>query len=73
MVSELHEKDLAAGYAGVFLVDSLEKKYPGAAKEFIWQWFFPQKGLTPIPGTGDRRRYVTVHRGMQNDAPTRDL
>jgi|GEM_PF-4776151 len=28
-VSELHDKDLASGYSGVFLVDSLEKKYPG--------------------------------------------
>ncbi len=57
VVSELHDKDLAAGYAGVFLVDSLEKKYPAAAKDFIWQWFFPQKELTLIPGTKERRRY----------------
>jgi integron integrase len=56
-VSKLHDKDLAAGYTGVFLVDSLEKKYPAAAKDFIWQWFFPQKELTPIPGTKERRRY----------------
>ena len=48
VVRELHDKDLAAGYAGVFLPDSLEKKYPAAAKDFIWQWFFPQKGLTLI-------------------------
>jgi len=57
VVSDLHDKDLAAGYAGVFLGDSLEKKYPAAAKDFIWQWFFPQKGLTLIPGTKQRRRY----------------
>ena len=57
MVSKLHEMDLANNYSGVFLVDSLEKKYPAAAKEFIWQWFFPQKELTPIPGTKERRRY----------------
>ena len=56
-VSELHDKDLAAGFAGTFLVDSLEKKYPSAAKEFIWQWFFPQKDLTLLPGTKERRRY----------------
>lgn len=56
-VSKLHDKDLASGYSGVFLDDSLEKKYPAAAKEFIWQWFFPQKTLTPIPGTKERRRY----------------
>jgi len=57
VVGDLHDKDLAAGYAGVFLVDSLEKKYPAAAKDFIWQWFFPQKGLTLIPGTKEYRRY----------------
>ena len=56
-VSTLHEKDMAAGYSGVFLKDSLEKKYPAAAKEFIWQWFFPQKNLTPVPGTEEQRRY----------------
>ncbi|MCL7488944.1 MAG: site-specific integrase [Desulfobulbaceae bacterium] len=56
-VSELHDKDLAAGYAGVFLNGSLEKKYPSAAKDFIWQWFFPQKELTTIAGTNERRRY----------------
>lgn len=57
VVSELHDKDLAAGYAGTFLVDALEKKYPSAPKEFVWQWFFPQKDLTLIPGTKERRRY----------------
>ena len=57
VVSDRHNKDLAAGYAGVFLVDSLEKKYPTAARDFIWQWFFPQKGLTLIPGTKESRRY----------------
>jgi integron integrase len=57
VVSDLHIKDLTAGYAGVFLNDSLEKKYPSAAKEFIWQWFFPQKRLTPIPGTEEQKRY----------------
>jgi integron integrase len=56
-VSKLHEKDLARGYAGVFLIDSLEKKYPKAAKEFIWQWFFPQHTLTLIPDTNEQRRY----------------
>ena len=57
VVSKLHDKDLAAGYSGVFLVDLLEKKYPTAAKDFIWQWFFPQKSLTPVPDTKELRRY----------------
>ncbi|PJB38061.1 MAG: integron integrase, partial [Deltaproteobacteria bacterium CG_4_9_14_3_um_filter_44_9] len=57
LVKNIHDKDLAAGYTGVFLDDLLEKKYPSAAKDFIWQWFFPQKTLTPIPGTKELRRY----------------
>lgn len=57
LVSELHDQELAAGHAGVFLVDSLEKKYPTATKDFIWQWIFPQKELTLVPSTEERRRY----------------
>jgi integrase len=56
-VSELHAKDLAAGYSGVFLDDLLEKKYPSAAKDFIWQWFFPQKSLTYVADAKELRRY----------------
>jgi integrase len=56
-VGKLHDRDLASGYSGVFLDHALEKKYPGAAKDFIWQWFFPQKSLTPVPGTKELRRY----------------
>ncbi len=56
-VKKLHDKDLAAGFAGVFLDDRLEKKYPKAAKDFIWQWFFPQKTLTPLPDKQELRRY----------------
>ena len=57
VVGELHERDLAAGYDGVFLEDSVEKKYPKAPKEFIHQWFFPQKSLTVVAETGERRRW----------------
>jgi len=66
-VSELHDKDIASGYSGVFLVDSLEKKYPAAPKEFIWQWFFPQKELTVVPSTKERRRYH-LHESQVQDA-----
>jgi integron integrase len=56
-VVKLHEKDLAAGYAGVFLDDAVEKKYPKAPKEFVHQWFFPMGNLTLVEETGERRRY----------------
>jgi integrase len=57
VVEELHDQDLAAGYNGVFLGDDIEKKYPKAPKEFIYQWFFPQKSLTVVAETNERRRY----------------
>jgi integron integrase len=56
-VRKLHDTDLKAGYSGAFLDDLLEKKYPKAAKDFIWQWFFPQQSLTPVPAKKELRRY----------------
>jgi len=53
----LHRLDLERGFSGVFLVNALEKKYKNAAKEFIWQWFFPAKHLTRESQTGEYRRY----------------
>ncbi|MDD2734819.1 MAG: integron integrase [Desulfuromonadaceae bacterium] len=56
-VGKLHDKDLKAGYNGVFLDDDIEKKYPKAPKEFTHQWFFPQRSLTKMEETGQMRRY----------------
>jgi integron integrase len=56
-VIQLHEEDLAADFSGVFLDDQLEKKYPRAAKELIWQWFIPQESLTFVAQTRESRRY----------------
>jgi integron integrase len=56
-VIELHEQDLKQGFAGVFMPDRLESKYPYAPKELVWQWFFPAKELTHVPDTGEYRRY----------------
>ncbi|MBF0501793.1 MAG: tyrosine-type recombinase/integrase [Candidatus Riflebacteria bacterium] len=56
----IHRQDLESNYAGVFLVDLLGKKYPNAAKEFIWRWFFPDVQLTHVPETGEFRRHFFV-------------
>ncbi|GAB6194586.1 hypothetical protein JCM39068_43420 [Desulfocastanea catecholica] len=56
-VKELHRRDLASKYSGVFLVTAFDKKYPNAAKEFIWQWLFPANDLTRVPETGEYKRY----------------
>jgi integrase len=57
LLKKLHEKDLKNKYAGVFLVNALEEKYKNAAREFIWQWFFPAKQLTREKKTEEYRRY----------------
>jgi integron integrase len=56
-VCRLHASDLAEGYAGVFLPRQLEKKYKNAAREYIWQWFFPAARLTFIREPREMRRY----------------
>jgi integron integrase len=56
-LKDLHQWDLNRGYAGVFLVNALEQKYKNAAREFIWQWFFPAKQLSKENKTGEYRRY----------------
>lgn len=56
-VGELHDRDLEARYDGVFLDDAVERRYPKAPKEFLHQWFFPQKNLTLVTETGQRRRW----------------
>ncbi len=49
-VIELHEADLKGGSSGVFMPGRLEEKYKNASRELIWQWFFPAKTLTFVPG-----------------------
>jgi len=56
-VVAVHEADLKTKYSGTFLPDQLDRKYKNAAKEFIWQWFFPAKSLTLISETKEKRRY----------------
>ena len=56
-VKDQHEKDMAEGYHGVFLDDAVERKFPKAPKELLHQWFLPQRELTLIEETGERRRW----------------
>ncbi len=56
-VGTIHEADLNAHFSGTFLPDQLDRKYKNAVKEFIWQWFFPAKSLTPLSETKEKRRY----------------
>jgi len=42
-VKAVHEQDLAAGWGHVQLPTAIDRKYPNAAKYWLWQWVFPQK------------------------------
>lgn len=52
-----HEKDLAGGAGEVYLPFALAKKYPGAAKEWCWQYLFPASALSKDPQSGKTRRH----------------
>ncbi len=52
-----HELDLQQDFDGAFMPETLEEKYQNSAKEFGWQFFFPAKQLTLLPGTKNYRRY----------------
>ncbi len=56
-VRQLHEKDLKSGYGEVFLPEGLRHKYPGAAKEWGWQYVFPSSKLSVDPRSGTVRRH----------------
>ncbi len=53
----LHEEDLADGHGRVYLPYALERKYPWAAAEWVWQWAFPAGKLSRDPRTGEVRRH----------------
>ncbi len=61
----LHEQDCQVGFNGVFLHGQLEKKYKNAARELIWQWFFPAKNLTVVGKTKEQRRYHIHETSLQ--------
>lgn len=54
---ELHQKDLSKGYGKTWLPHALSKKYPNAEKEWIWQYVFPSKTLSPNREDGIVRRH----------------
>ena len=68
-VKEIHGQDLKMGYGEVSLPDALGKKYPGAPKEWGWQWVFPTEKLSVDPRTGKVMRChvhpSAIHRAVK--------
>lgn len=52
-----HEEDARQGYGQVYLPYALERKYPNAATDWLWQYAFPAAKLSIDPRTGERRRH----------------
>src|SRR5208282_4465483 len=56
-VKGFHEQDLAEGHGAVYLPYALERKYPGAARDWSWQYFFPARDVSTDPRSGVVRRH----------------
>jgi site-specific recombinase XerD len=56
-VRKLHQVDLTNGHGNAYLWPSLERKYPNAPREWIWQYVFPSGNLSVDPRSGKGRRH----------------
>ncbi|HET7160156.1 MAG TPA: integron integrase [Burkholderiales bacterium] len=64
-VKLLHERDLRVGLGAVFLPYALARKYPNAAREWMWQYVFPSQGVSVDPRSGVRRRHHADPQAIQ--------
>ena len=65
IVKRTHEEDLAKGYGAVYLPYALERKYPNAEREWIWQYVFPANRLSVDPRSGIVRRHHIHESSLQ--------
>jgi integron integrase len=56
-VKQVHHRDLEQGYGAVYLPFALERKYPNAEREWVWQFIFPSISISADPRSGIRRRH----------------
>jgi integron integrase len=64
-VKAQHEQDLEDGFGSVYLPDALERKYPNAAREWMWQYVFPSSRLSIDARSGVRRRHHVEESSLQ--------
>jgi integron integrase len=69
-VKARHQQDLAEGFGSVHLPDALERKLPGAAREWAWQYVFPSERRSVDPRTGIERRHHVNEKNLQNAVKT---
>ena len=64
-VRKIYEEEIRNGGGRVYLPQALERKYPNAAREWIWQYVFPAKSLSKDPGSGETRRHHIHENALQ--------
>jgi len=64
-ISVLHQQDLAADYAGVYLPFALERKYKNASRQWGWQYVFPTAKHSLDPRSGKERRHHIDEKSLQ--------
>ena len=73
----LFMKDLENGFDGVYIWPSFERKKPGAAKNWIWQYVFPASNLSIDSRSGKVRRHhlhpTTLRRAIAGAARSSGL
>jgi integron integrase len=69
-VKARHQQDLAEGFGSVYLPTALERKTPGASREWAWQHVFPAHRRSIDPRTGIERRHHVNEKNLQNAVKT---
>jgi len=64
-VRRIHQQDLERGYGETPLPSALQKEYPNAIKEWIWQYIFPSGRIAKDPRSELICRYHLHESGMQ--------
>ncbi len=64
-VQRWHQQDLDKGYGSVYLPFALERKYPNADRQWIWQYVFPSGRISKDPRSGVVRRHYLDESGLQ--------
>jgi integron integrase len=56
-VRRIHQRDIQDGWGEVQMRDGLKNRSPSLAKEFRWQWLFPQKNRWINKESGEQGRH----------------
>ncbi|MBK8338430.1 MAG: integron integrase [Sterolibacteriaceae bacterium] len=64
-VKALHDRDLGNGGGETGLPYALDRKYPGAGRQWAWQYVFPSASLSTDPRSGAVRRHHLLDQAIQ--------